>query len=55
MLLEEMQSGSLQAMIARAADFYGPNAVNSFPHAMVFERLKAGKSPQWIGNLDAND
>ena len=53
MLLEEMQSGNLQAMIARAADFYGPNAVNSFPHAMVFERLKAGKSPQWIGNPHA--
>lgn len=53
MLLDEMRSGNLQAMIARAADFYGPNAVNSFPHATVFERLKAGKASQWIGNPHA--
>ncbi|MEQ1882901.1 MAG: NAD-dependent epimerase/dehydratase family protein [Burkholderiales bacterium] len=50
MLLDEMRSGNLQAMIVRAADFYGPGAVQSFPHATVFERLKAGKTPQWIGN-----
>lgn len=53
MLLEEMHSGNLQAMIVRAADFYGPGAENSFPHATVFKRLKAGKTPQWIGNPDA--
>lgn len=53
MLLDEMRSGNLQAMIVRAADFYGPNVVNSFPHATVFERLKAGKAPQWIGNPHA--
>jgi nucleoside-diphosphate-sugar epimerase len=27
--------------------------VQSFPHATVFERLKAGKTPQWIGNPNA--
>ncbi len=53
MLLDEMRNGNLHAMIARAADFYGPATVNSFPHATVFERLKAGKAPQWIGNPDA--
>lgn len=53
MLLDEMRGGNLQAMIVRAADFYGPNAVNSFPQATVFERLKAGKAPQWIGNPHA--
>lgn len=53
MLLDEMRSGNLQAMIVRAADFYGPGAVQSFPHATVFERLKAGKTPQWIGNPNA--
>lgn len=50
MLMDEMQSGNLRAMIVRAADFYGPGAAQSFPHATVFERLKAGKAPQWIGN-----
>lgn len=52
MLLDEMRSGNLRAMIVRAADFYGPGAVNSFSHATVFERLKVGKTPQWIGNPD---
>jgi nucleoside-diphosphate-sugar epimerase len=50
MLLDEMRSDNLQAMLVRSADFYGPGAVQSFPHATVFERVKAGKAPQWIGN-----
>lgn len=53
MLLDEMHSGNLQAMITRSADFYGPGAVQSFPHATVFQRLKAGKAPQWLGNPNA--
>lgn len=50
MLLDEMRSGGLQAMIVRSADFYGPGATNSFPHVLVFERIRKGKAPQWIGN-----
>jgi nucleoside-diphosphate-sugar epimerase len=53
MLLDEMRNGNLQAMIVRSADFYGPGAANSFPHATVFERLRAGKAPQWIGDPNA--
>ncbi|KPJ96996.1 MAG: NAD-dependent dehydratase [Gammaproteobacteria bacterium SG8_15] len=53
MLLDEMRNGNLQAMITRSADFYGPGAVQSFPYATVFQRLKAGKTPQWIGNPNA--
>ncbi|MBX2998014.1 MAG: NAD-dependent epimerase/dehydratase family protein [Caldilineaceae bacterium] len=53
MLLDEMRSGVLQAMITRAADFYGPGATLSITHSTVFERLKAGKTPQWIGNPKA--
>jgi len=52
-LLEEMRRGELQAMIVRAADFYGPGAVTSFTHATVFERLRQGKTPQWIGDPKA--
>lgn len=52
-LLDEMRGGNLQAMIVRAADFYGPGAVQSFPHATVFERLRHGRTPQWIGNPKA--
>lgn len=53
MLLDEMRAGELQAMIVRSADFYGPGAMQSFPHATVFERIKSGKTPQWIGNPKA--
>jgi len=53
-LLEQIRSGELQAMIVRAADFYGPEAVQSFPHETVFQRLKKGKTPQWVGNSDAS-
>jgi nucleoside-diphosphate-sugar epimerase len=52
LLLDEMRAGNLQAMIARSADFYGPNAVLSFPHVTVFQRLRAGQSPQWLGKPD---
>jgi len=52
MLLDEVHAGNLSAMIARAADFYGPNAVLSFPYATIFKRLKAGKTPQWLGRAD---
>lgn len=51
-MLDEMRAGNVQGMIARAADFYGPNAVKSFPHVTVFQRLKAGKSPQWLGGTN---
>ena len=53
MLLDEMRVDNLRAMIVRSADFYGPGAIQSFPHATVFERLRAGKAPQWIGNSNA--
>jgi nucleoside-diphosphate-sugar epimerase len=50
MLLDAMAAGEVTAMIVRAADFYGPGATLSFPHATVFERLRAGRTPQWVGD-----
>jgi nucleoside-diphosphate-sugar epimerase len=50
MLMEEVKSGNLNAMIIRAADFYGPGAKLSLIHSAVTERLKAGKKAQWIGD-----
>lgn len=35
-LMDEWKDGSLTAMIARAADFYGPRAGNGIPNTMVF-------------------
>ena len=53
MLLDAMKSGAVEGMIVRAADFYGPHAVLSLTHSVVFERLRAGKTPQWVGNPNA--
>ncbi|MEO7990092.1 MAG: NAD-dependent epimerase/dehydratase family protein [Chryseolinea sp.] len=49
-LLDEIKQGNLQGMIVRAADFYGPGALLSLTHSTVNERLKAGKSAQWVGD-----
>lgn len=50
MLLDEVAKGNLNAMIVRAADFYGPNTPLSLTYSTVTQRLKAHKGPQWIGN-----
>jgi nucleoside-diphosphate-sugar epimerase len=52
-LMDEVKRGELRAMIVRAADFYGPHASLSVTHATVTERLKAKKTPQWLGNAKA--
>jgi nucleoside-diphosphate-sugar epimerase len=36
-LISEWKAGGLTAMIARAADFYGPHAGNGIPNTLVFE------------------
>jgi len=46
MILDEVAKGSLTALVARAADFYGPETKNSYMNMMVFENLKKGKSAQ---------
>lgn len=53
MLLEEIKSNNISGMIVRSADFYGPGVAQSITHATVTERLKKGRSPQWIGDLQA--
>ncbi len=50
MILDEAGSGRLKAIIARAADFYGPNTPLSFVNVMVFENFKKGKKAQWFIN-----
>lgn len=46
MILDEVKKSSLIALIARAADFYGPETFNGFLNVMAFENLKKGKSAQ---------
>ena len=48
MILDEIQAGKLTSMIVRAADFYGPGAKLSFLNESVINRMKAGKTAQWL-------
>jgi nucleoside-diphosphate-sugar epimerase len=50
-LMDEVKAGHLTAMIARSADFYGPDTGNSVPNMLVFEPLAKGRKPSWL--LDA--
>ncbi len=52
MLMGEIRAGNLCGLIARAADFYGPDATNTFVHPMVFELLRDGKKASWLGNSE---
>jgi nucleoside-diphosphate-sugar epimerase len=52
-LLDAIASGEVRAMIVRAPDFYGPGATLSLTHALVTERLRAGRTPQWVGDARA--
>lgn len=48
-LFSEMHTGRINALIARAADFYGPHAAsNSIPYAMALQPLLAGKAQRWL-------
>jgi len=48
MLLDEAQSGKVEALIARAADFYGPGIKNAVFNEAIVNNLKAGKSANWF-------
>ena len=52
MVLDEIRTGKLEALIARAADFYGPGVSNSVFNQVVFNNLKAGKKANWFCSLN---
>ncbi len=52
MVLEEINSGVLKAMIVRSADFYGPGIKNSVLNEVVFNNLKKGKKANWFCSVD---
>jgi nucleoside-diphosphate-sugar epimerase len=49
-MMDEVKKGNLQALIARAADFYGPDAPLSVVVVTVFQNYANGKKAQWMGN-----
>lgn len=52
MLMKEVNAGKLKALIARAADFYGPNNEKSFLIEVIYKNLKKGKRPTWFVDAD---
>jgi len=49
MLMDEVMAGELTALIARSADFYGPNIQkNCMLTETVFKPLHAGKKANWL-------
>ncbi len=52
MILSEVEKKKLTALIARAADFYGPDNRNSALNIMVADNLIKGKKAQALGEID---
>lgn len=50
MLMDEVEQGNITALIARSADFYGPETPMSFVSVMLFDNLAKGKKAQWMLN-----
>jgi nucleoside-diphosphate-sugar epimerase len=49
-LINEVKAGNLNAMIARSADFYGPNARTSVANILVFGKFSKGATASWLAN-----
>jgi nucleoside-diphosphate-sugar epimerase len=45
MLLDEMRNGTIEAVICRAPEFYGPGKTKSLTNSAIFDRIKQGKRP----------
>lgn len=52
MIMNEVANGSLTALIARSADFYGPKNRSSALELMVVQNYLKGKSAQAFGNIN---
>jgi nucleoside-diphosphate-sugar epimerase len=52
MIMNQVEKGTLDALIARSADFYGPGIKNtSVLTETVFNPLSKGKKANWMGSL----
>ena len=52
MLMNAVERKEVAALVARGADFYGPNVQGSLLKQSVYNRLLKNKNPQWIGKVD---
>jgi len=49
-LINEWKGGSLKAMIARSADFYGPHAANGIPNVLMFDPMSKGQKAMCLAD-----
>ncbi len=52
-LMDEVKAGNITAMIARSADFYGPDCKTSILNTLVSDKMAKRKKAQWFVNDDA--
>jgi nucleoside-diphosphate-sugar epimerase len=52
MLMDAVEKNKVEAIIARAPDFYGPGVTGSMLYQSVYLNLLKNKNPQWPGKLD---
>jgi nucleoside-diphosphate-sugar epimerase len=52
MLIDAVGKNKVEAIIARAPDFYGPGVIGSMLYQTVYLKLINNKNPQWLGKLD---
>jgi nucleoside-diphosphate-sugar epimerase len=52
MILEAVERGKLQALIARSPDFFSDMKATSVVMITVYENMVKGKKAQWFGNAD---
>jgi len=53
MIMEQVEKGKLQAIIARAPDFFGPvKKQNSMLMNLVYDNMVKGKTAKWVCNAD---
>jgi len=50
MLMDEVAKGTLTALIARSADFYGPDVKTSVLKISVFDNFQKGKKAMWLSD-----
>jgi nucleoside-diphosphate-sugar epimerase len=52
LVLDHIEKGQVQALIARAPDFFGPVRENSMVMSVIYDNLAKGKPAQWLCNAD---
>jgi nucleoside-diphosphate-sugar epimerase len=52
LIMESVERGTVQAIIARAPDFFGTKKATSMTMNLIYDNLAKGKAAQWLCNAD---